>query len=86
MHDRNIARLLAAVVFWTLLASATLATAQTLTWGVNGAGGSGNWDTTTADWFNGSQNVVWPSNGNAIFGGASGGTVSSFSPARSSRR
>jgi fibronectin-binding autotransporter adhesin len=80
MHNRNIAPLLAAAVFWTLLASATLANAQTLTWGVNGAGGSGNWDTTTADWFNGSQNVVWSSNGNAIFGGASGGTVSSFSP------
>jgi fibronectin-binding autotransporter adhesin len=80
MHNRFIAPLAAPVVFWTLLASATLATAQTLTWGVSGAGGSGNWDTTTADWFNGSQNVVWPSNGNAIFGGASGGTVSSFSP------
>jgi fibronectin-binding autotransporter adhesin len=49
-----------------------------LTWGVNGAGGSGNWDTTTANWFNGSQNVAWPSGGDAVFGGASGGTVNSF--------
>lgn len=70
----------AAVTFATLVASATLAHAQTLTWGPNGAGGSGNWDTTTADWFNGSQNVVWASGGNAILAGPSGGTVSSFFP------
>ncbi len=80
MHRRYSAPLPGAVVFWTLLASATIARAQTLTWGVNGVGGSGNWDTTTADWFNGSQNVAWASGGNAIFAGASGGTVSSFSP------
>jgi fibronectin-binding autotransporter adhesin len=80
MHDKVCARFPAVVGFSTLLAAATLATAQSLTWGVNGAGGSGNWDTTTADWFNGSQNVVWSSNGNAIFGGAAGGTVSSFFP------
>ena len=53
--------------------------AQTVTWGVNGAGGSGNWDTSTANWFNGTSNVQWPTGGNAIFAGASGGTVSSFS-------
>jgi hypothetical protein len=80
MHDRFIARLAVPVVFWTLLTSAAITSAQTLTWGVNGAGGSGNWDTTTPDWFNGSQNVAWPSGGNAIFAGAAGGTVSSFSP------
>ncbi len=54
------------------------ANATTLTWGVNGVGGSGNWDTSTPNWFNGSQNVSWPSGGDAIFAGASGGTVSSF--------
>jgi fibronectin-binding autotransporter adhesin len=54
------------------------AEAQTVTWGVNGAGGSGNWNTSTANWFTGSQNVIWPSGGNAVFGGASGGTVTSF--------
>ncbi|HKD35771.1 MAG TPA: hypothetical protein VKB78_03195, partial [Pirellulales bacterium] len=66
------------VVFAAFFFVAGLADGQTLSWGVNGAGGSGNWDTTTADWFNGSQNVTWPSGGNAIFGGAAGGTVNSF--------
>ncbi len=55
-----------------------LADAQTLTWGVNGAGGGGNWDATTANWFNGATNVAWPSGASAVFGGASGGTVSSY--------
>ncbi|HKD38020.1 MAG TPA: hypothetical protein VKB78_14505, partial [Pirellulales bacterium] len=77
MRNRIIAPLVAAAVFWSLLALSTLADAQTLTWGPNGAGGSGNWDTTTAGWFNGTQNVVWASGGNAIFGGATGGTVTS---------
>jgi fibronectin-binding autotransporter adhesin len=62
----------------TVLLFGAVAGAQTLAWGVNGAGGSGNWDTTTANWFNGTQNVKWASGGNAIFGGASGGTVNSF--------
>ncbi len=32
---------------------ATSAHAAPLTWGVNGAGGSGNWNTTTQNWFDG---------------------------------
>jgi fibronectin-binding autotransporter adhesin len=80
MHDRYQGRR-----FWTavgaaiagLLLSAS-AHAQTVTWGVNGVGGSGNWDTTTKNWFNGASNVAWPSGGNAIFAGAAGGTVHSF--------
>ncbi len=62
----------------TLFFFGAFAEAGTLTWGVNGAGGSGNWDTSTANWFNGSQNVAWPSGGDALFAGASGGTVTSF--------
>ena len=52
-----------------------------LVWGTNGAGGSGTWDSVTANWFDGTQNVVWPSSGDAIFAGASGTVTSGFSPA-----
>ena len=48
----------------TLLAHVALAATATsapLTWGPGGAGGSGIWNTnSTANWWNGSQNVVWP--------------------------
>src|SRR5689334_3998712 len=46
--------------------------------GTNG-GGVGVWDTSSPFWFNGSTDVPWinnsPSSDEAIFGGASGGTV-----------
>jgi fibronectin-binding autotransporter adhesin len=67
---------LATLLFLSSLFSSAVAHAQTVNWGVNGAGGSGTWDTTTADWFDGTNNVIWPSAGNAIFGGAPGGSVS----------
>ena len=67
-----------ACILFTALFSAVSAYAQTVTWGVNGAGGPGSWDTSTADWYNGASNVTWPTGGNAIFAGASGGTVDSF--------
>src|SRR5262245_10510389 len=67
--------LTAMVVAIIVSGGADNATAANLTWGVNGAGGSGTWNTTTANWFNGSQNVTWPSGGDAVFPGASGGTV-----------
>jgi fibronectin-binding autotransporter adhesin len=51
------------------------ASAQILTWGVNGAGGTGTWDPVTANWYNGSSNVAWASGDTASFTGA-GGTVS----------
>jgi outer membrane autotransporter protein len=60
------------------LAIAALAThessalAQTLTWGRGGGGGSGRWNTTTSDWFNGSANVPWTQGDSAIFGGSPG--------------
>ncbi len=52
------------------------ASAQTLTWGTNGAGGSGQWDAgTTVDWYNGSTNVPWTNGDAAVFAGTAG-TVS----------
>ncbi len=48
------------------------ATAQTLSWGSSGAGGSGTWDNTTVNWFNGSTAVPWASGGTAVFGGSAG--------------
>ena len=70
-------RLVSAILI-TMIFPAAFANAQTLNWGAGGAGGSGNWNATTADWFNGATNVAWPSGANAVFGGASGGTVSSY--------
>jgi len=53
-----------------LLISTSGALAQ-LNWGAGGAGGTGTWDTTTQNWYNGTSNVVWDGN-NAIFGGSQG--------------
>ncbi|HXC97743.1 MAG TPA: hypothetical protein VN048_00270, partial [Verrucomicrobiae bacterium] len=61
---------------------ATSASAQVLTWDPSSNGGnppaSGNWDTATADWYNGSADMIWsqtsstvPTTG-AIFGGVDG--------------
>jgi fibronectin-binding autotransporter adhesin len=70
----------AALAVPAILAGAGLsANAASLTWGVGGAGGSGNWDGSTgaANWFNGTSNVKWsdatPDSG--TFAGAAGGTV-----------
>ncbi|TPK44216.1 autotransporter outer membrane beta-barrel domain-containing protein [Mesorhizobium sp. B2-5-4] len=68
----------------TLLLSATALTsagAQTLSFGPTGAGGSGTWDTSTSNWFDGSTAVPWAGGDTAIFGGTAGtvtvsGTVS----------
>ncbi len=73
---------LAALVAW----AAPTATAAPLTWDGNGAaepnpnGGAGTWDVnTTANWWNGTTNVVWPAPGgtddDAVFAYAAG-TVS----------
>ncbi|HZJ13806.1 MAG TPA: autotransporter-associated beta strand repeat-containing protein [Chthoniobacteraceae bacterium] len=45
-----------------------------LTWGVNGGGGAGTWNTTNLNWWDGSTNVAWVNGGSAIFDGV-GGTV-----------
>lgn len=52
----------------------SLQAGPTLSWGTGGTGGGGSWDTTTANWWNGTSQVAWASEGDAIFGGA-GGTV-----------
>ncbi|KAB0268127.1 autotransporter outer membrane beta-barrel domain-containing protein [Microvirga brassicacearum] len=46
--------------------------AQTLSFGPTGAGGSGSWDNTTVNWFNGSTAVPWASGNTAAFGGTAG--------------
>ncbi len=50
----------------------TEASAQTLSWGPSGGGGSGTWDNTTVGWFNGSNAVPWIGGSTAAFGGAAG--------------
>lgn len=51
---------------------------QNLTWDTNdtatGTGGSGNWDTSSSNWFNGTDSQPWqnPAFDNAIFGGTPG--------------
>jgi fibronectin-binding autotransporter adhesin len=69
---------LAALILSLAVASAQ---AASVTWGVNGAGGNGNWDTSTPNWFDGSQNVLWPSNGAAVFDGPGGIVNVAASPA-----
>jgi len=45
-----------------------------LTWGIGGNGGSGTWNSSLSDWWNGSANVQWVNGDQATFAGA-GGTV-----------
>ena len=59
--------------FWGATASGQL------TWGTGGNGGSGTWNTTTSNWWNGSANVSWTNGGSAVFAGV-GGTVTSVFP------
>jgi autotransporter-associated beta strand protein len=51
--------------------------AAPLTWGSAGAGGTGTWDSTTTNWFDGALDVVWPAapgsgDDDAVFGGTAG--------------
>jgi len=43
-----------------------------LTWGATGGGGTGTWDTSAANWYNGSAAVPWAQGSSAIFGGTAG--------------
>ena len=63
---------LAASIFWTADARAT-----DLQWGANGAGGSGTWNTTSTNWYDGTANTNWNNAApdSAIFGGSAGGTI-----------
>jgi fibronectin-binding autotransporter adhesin len=55
--------------------------AQAFSWGLTGTGGPGTWDSgTTANWWNGTSNVVWPVTGtSARFGGTAGSVTISGS-------
>ncbi|MBX3501076.1 MAG: autotransporter outer membrane beta-barrel domain-containing protein [Alphaproteobacteria bacterium] len=71
------------VIAGTFLSIAAFASAgaQTLSFGPTGAGGTGAWDNTTVNWFDGAMAVPWASGGTAVFGGTAGtvtvnGTVS----------
>ncbi|HRJ72744.1 MAG TPA: PEP-CTERM sorting domain-containing protein [Terrimicrobiaceae bacterium] len=44
----------------------------TLSWGASGGGGTSTWDTTTANWYDGSTAVVWDSTKTAVFAGSAG--------------
>lgn len=68
-------RILAAGFLTLAILLPTTVPAQTVTWGLGGAGGAGTWDTATLNWFDGLNDVAWPSGGDAIFAGAAGGTV-----------
>ena len=56
------------------IASTAQVHAATLTWGTSGTGGTGNWDTTSSLWWNGTSNVAWVNANNdvASFGGTAG--------------
>jgi len=61
-----------------LLAGAVASHADSLTWGIGGAGGAGTWNlNATANWYDGTSNVQWKDNSatgtnTAIFSGAAG--------------
>ncbi len=59
------------VIAASLALGAVSASGQS-TWGVNGAGGDGTWNTSNLNWWNGTANVAWPSGGQAIFDGTPG--------------
>lgn len=86
-HDPRIGRQVRtwqkALALIAALGMAQLANAATLTWDGNGStapnpnGGNGTWDTnSTANWWDGSTNVVWPALGgtddDAVFGDTAG--------------
>jgi fibronectin-binding autotransporter adhesin len=64
--------LVAALLLTSLLAAHVRA--ADLQWGSGGAGGTGTWNTTSSNWYNGTVNTNWNSvtPDSAIFGGAAG--------------
>jgi autotransporter-associated beta strand protein len=43
-----------------------------LSWGANGAGGDGTWDSITPNWFDGTNTIPWVDEGSAVFSGVAG--------------
>jgi fibronectin-binding autotransporter adhesin len=70
--DRQPRVILVAMIVAAAALVAGAARAQTLTWGATGGGGTGPWDTSTANWFDGSGPVLWTQGSSAIFGGTAG--------------
>src|SRR5690348_12052992 len=57
----------------SIVLASSLYSPADLFWGPNGAGGSGSWSASNANWFNGSSQVTWPTAGDsAVFGGTAG--------------
>jgi fibronectin-binding autotransporter adhesin len=50
----------------------TSAEAQTLSWGAAGGGGTGTWDTSAANWFDGTSAGLWVQGDSASFAGTAG--------------
>ncbi len=66
-----------AVALAGVLVGVQVAQAQTLRWdpaqsGGTSLGGNGTWDTTTANWWNGTANVAWSDGATAVFDGTPG--------------
>jgi hypothetical protein len=72
MHRLDRGRRRATLGSILLLSIATAAHAQELTWGVDGAGGSGTWDAAATNWWNGASNQAWSAGATARFDGAPG--------------
>jgi hypothetical protein len=49
-----------------------VAHAGLFTWGASGTGGSGTWNTTNTNWYDGTTNTAWVSGYDAAFGGTAG--------------
>ena len=78
-HSRNYSATAFVLALGLLLLANRTASGQSappqLTWGTGGGGGSGTWDETTADWYNGTGSVPWTDGDAALFSGTAG-TVS----------
>ena len=72
---RNLHRFQGAFIFFIASVSYIVNVDAQLSWGANGAGGDGTWDSATPNWSDGTNNVPWVNGGSAAFGGTAG-TVS----------
>lgn len=68
---KNLVCLLCKTSLITALAVLPMSARADLTWGSNGAGGTGTWNDANTNWWNGSSDVVWDST-RAIFAGTAG--------------
>ena len=63
----------------TLFAASSVANAVLISWDPaqndSASGGAGTWDNSTPNWLSGTSDIAWVSTDTAVFGGATGGTV-----------